>query len=247
MHREVTMGLFNKLFGKKGNGSTARQDITLPKTDPPKKMKQPQIIEPPQKSGIIAINNKNGGFDLYEELLNHAKEQMYKSLREPETNREFEIIKKYFSEPIQLERSYYDECSREIVFVFSSANVKPLLEDPEFSYITDDSYKECGVDVILMDVTYELYNVFLKNTSLYIKNYTQVGLWLEERKHSEILDKANNPDNIAISSNKVFIDAANIYNTLVNQIPFEELIQERNEQRANMLPDENNKVQFLPN
>ena len=235
------MGLFKTLFGKKYKPLEYKQDVSTPKTEPPK------IIEPPQKSGIIAINNKNGGFDFYGELLNHAKEQMYKSLREPETNREFEIIKKYFSEPIQLEKAYYDECSREIVFVFSSANVKPLLEDPEFSYITDDSYKECGVDVILIDVTYEMYNVFLKNSSLYVKNYTQVGLWLEERKRSEILDKANGPNNITISSNKVFIDAANIYNTLVNQISFEELIQERNEQRSNMVSDENNKVQLLPN
>lgn len=241
------MGLFDKLFSKKENKTIIRKDTIVSKTDCQKRIEPSQIIEPPPKSGIIAINNQSGGFDLYNELLNHAKEQMYKSFREPETNREFEIIKKYFSEPIQLERAYYDECSREIVFVFSSANVKPLLEDPEFSYITDDSYKECGVDVILINVTYELYNVFIKNSSLCVKNYTQVGLWLEERKHSEILDKANDPDNITISSNKVFIDAANIYNTLVNQIPFEELIQERNEQITNMVSDENNEVQLLPN
>jgi hypothetical protein len=241
------MGLFNKLFGKKAPQTIIKQDANLSKTDLPPKIEQPQIIEPPQKSGIIAINNKNGGFDAYNELLNHAKKQMYKFLQEPDSSREFEIMKKHFSEPINLEKAYYNEYEEKVVFVFSSSNVKQLLDNPEFSYITYDEYKEYPVDVLLVDVTYELSSIHIKNSTLVITEYIPTWLWLEERQNAEVLIKANNPDNIVISSDKFFIEASNIYNTPVNQIPFEELIQERNERRENMVYDDNNKVQLLPN
>jgi hypothetical protein len=156
-------------------------------------------------------------------------------------------MKKHFSEPINLEKAYYNEYEEKVVFVFSSSNVKQLLDNPEFSYITYDEYKEYPVDVLLVDVTYELSSIHIKNSTLVITEYIPTWLWLGERQNAEVLIKANNPDNIVISSDKFFIEASNIYNTPVNQIPFEELIQERNERRENMVYDDNNKVQLLPN
>ena len=244
---EANMGLFDKLFGKKESKTIIRKDTIVPKTDYPKRIEPSQIIEPPQKSGIIAISDKNGGFDAYSELLKHAKAELYKYIHEPFGDREFEIIKNHFSEPIELEKAYYDEFKEEIIFLFSSCNVKQLLENPEFSYITYDSYKECDVDVILIEITYELSSIQLKNSSLAVEKYVSKWLSLDDRKNSELLAKANDSANIVISSNKFFIEASNIYNTFVNQIPFEELIQERNEQRASMVSDENNEVQLLPN
>ena len=111
------MGLFDKLFGKKESKTIIRKDTIVPKTDYPKRIEPSQIIEPPQKSGIIAISDKNGGFDAYSELLKHAKAELYKYIHEPFGDREFEIIKNHFSEPIELEKAYLDEFKEEIITI----------------------------------------------------------------------------------------------------------------------------------
>ncbi len=185
-----------------------------------------------ESSGIIAIDNANGGFDVYGALYRHTLQEIIVYMNTRSKNPLLDVIKKNFRAPFKYVTAYYHAELHNITYVFSYPISAKLLNDPTYAISTEGLFK--NDDIVTITAIYEINQIKLQNSHLIVDGSPDISLLPENS--SEYVPHEKEFKWI-VSPERFYIDSGNIKNTLIHKIEFSKAVEEGIAKRESLLAD----------
>ena len=188
-----------------------------------------------ESRGIIAIDNTNGGFDVYSALYKHTLQEINVFMSTKSKNPLLEVIRKNFRAPFKFITAYYHMELNYITYIFSYPISAKLLNDPTYAISSGGLFE--NDDIVTVTSTYEINQIKLQNSQLIIDGSPDVSLVPEDSSEYSPIDEFGAEYKWVISPERFYIDSANIKNTMIHEIEFREAIEENIEEQESSLTD----------
>ena len=215
------MGFLKSIFGK-----TEKKTLSSSGQNAPIKSK-----------GIVAINNKKGGFDAFGALYRHTLQEISIYMGTKANHPVQEIIRKNFQAPITYVTAYYHTGLNFITYIFSFPASSKMLNNPTLAISVGDLFKNQNIDIVTVTATYELKHIKLQNSQLVVEGHPDISLMLEDSSEYVPIDDYQKKYELVISPDRFYIDSSNIKKTSVHKVESGDFVEEVIEKKTSPIID----------